>query len=427
LHRGGTENELSIGAALMTCILSLRLLLRFVFGCPIYAVRFRLFRARHKPEEVAEPQFILASILQWYEVWQRPQHFASHLSSKYKVCYVSPVPVHHIVGEAGLWLGRRMKHITDNLCVFVPLVLPGENKIGLIRAINRLLWVSYLREAAIKLRMPNPVLWLNFPFNERLVQAMPFRSVVYDVMDEFVEFSMAPKDAAEREAKVLQAASFVSTGTYALYERKKDLHKNVEFIPCGVDFELFNAVVMRRPHRPRDLPKVRGPVFGYFGSLNERIDAELLEDVARRRPGWTFVMLGPFQRSYSGRRDLRNVHYLGLKPYRSLPAYLAYFDVCIMPYKITEATRKISPVKLLEYFAAGKPVITARIPDVLRFYESLVWVADDANEFITKAETVLRMKSGGQFNPEPYIEVARKRSWAEMAEQMIERVLESLK
>jgi len=424
--RDNPREKLGIGGVVAMLFLSLRPLLRLVFMCPIYAVWLKLFQARHKPEEGAEPQFILASILQWYEVWQRPQHLASHLSGRYKVCYVSPVPVHHVVGEARLWLGRRMKHITGNLCVFVPLVLPGENKIGLIRAINRVLWVSYVREAAIKLRMPNPVLWLNFPFNERLARAMPFRSVIYDVMDEFTEFSMAPKDAAKRESKVLEAASFVSTGTYALYEKKKDLHKRVEFIPCGVDFELFNAVVMRRPARPRDLPKVKGPMFGYFGSLNERIDAELLEDVARRRPGWTFVLLGPFQRSYSGRRDLRNVHYLGLKPYRLLPAYLAYFDVCIMPYKITEATKKISPVKLLEYFAAGKPVITARIPDVLRFYESLVWVADDANDFITKAETVLRMKSSGQFNPEPYIDVARKRSWAQMAEQMIKRIVESL-
>ena len=286
--------------------------------------------------------------------------------------------------------------------------------------------MSYVREAAIKLEMPNPVLWLNFPFKDRLVKAMPFRSVVYDIMDEFVEFSMAPKDAAEREGKVLAAAAFVSTGTFALYEKKKDLHKSVEFIPCGVDFDLFNAVSRRTPERPHDFPRVRGPVFGYFGSLNERIDAELIEDVARRRPGWTFVLLGPWQRSYSGRRDLRNIHYLGLKAYRSLPAYLAHFDVCMMPYRVTEATKKINPVKLLEYFAAGKPVITARIPDVLRFYESLVWVADDANEFLTKAEAILRVRGSGQFSPTPYIDVARKRSWEEMAEQMITRILVSL-
>ncbi|MBN1591629.1 MAG: glycosyltransferase [Candidatus Coatesbacteria bacterium] len=420
------KQGLGLRGIMMMLLLSLRPLLRFFFICPVYALRCR-FGARAgagKGDEL--PQFILGSILQWYEVWQRPQHFASHLSGRYKVCYISPIPVHHIVDEAPLWLGRRMSNITENLVVFSPLVLPGENKLGVIRAINNALWVSYVREAAIKLKMSNPVLWLNFPFNDRLLKAIPYRSVIYDVMDEFIEFSMAPKDAADREKRLLDAASFVSTGTYSLFEKKKGLHKNVEFIPCGVDFDLFNSIAKRTPDRPQDFPSVRGPVFGYFGSLNERIDSGLIEDVARRRPAWTFILLGPWQRSYKGVRDLRNVHYLGLKQYRSLPAYLAHFDVCMMPYRVTEATKKINPVKLLEYFAAGKPVITARIPDVLRFYESLVWIAEDANEFIAQAETILRMKGSGQFNPEPYIDVARKRSWEEMAEQMINRILVSL-
>lgn len=420
------RRKLGLGGVFSMLALSVRPLLHLLFMCPINAVRAWLFARRNRASDEAPPQFILASILQWYDVWQRPQHFASRLSAKFDVCFLSPVPVHHIVGESRLWRGRRIKQVTDSLTVFAPLCLPGENKVGLIRAMNRLLWVSYLREAAIKLRMAKPVLWLNFPFNDRLVRAMPYRAVIYDVMDEFVEFSIAPKDANKKEAKVLKAAAFVSTGTYSLYERMRSLHKNVEYIPCGVDFELFNAVARHTPDRPRDFPRSRGPVLGYFGSLNERIDAELIESVARRRPGWTFVLLGPFQRSYSGRRDLRNVHYLGLKPYRSLPAYLAFFDICMMPYRVTEATKKISPVKLLEYFAAGKPVITTRIPDVLRFYESLVWVADDADEFITKVEAILRMRGSGQFNPQTYIDVARQRSWEQMSEQMLRGILKVL-
>jgi len=305
-------------------------------------------------------------------------------------------------------------------------VLPGENKIGLIRAVNNLLWISYIKELVMRLELVRPILWINFPFNPGLLDAMPFRSVVYDVMDEFVDFSFAPKNAEKREKRILDAASFVSTGTYALYEKKKALHPNVEFVPCGVDFQLFNAVVDKTPPPPSDLPKTRGPVFGYFGSLNERIDAGLIEDVAKRRPAWTFVMLGPIQRSYNGRRDLRNVHYLGLKPYRQLPAYLAHFDVCIMPYRLSEATSQINPVKLLEYFAAGKPVLTARIPDVLRFYESHVWVFDTSDSFISQAETVMRMRQSAQFSPAPLIEIAKKRSWEMMSEQMIERILKAV-
>jgi len=420
------RRTLGLRGVLSMLVLSVRPLLHLLFMCPIDAVRVRLFVRRSNPNDKAPPQFILASILQWYDVWQRPQHFASRLSSKFEVCFLSPVPVHHIVGESRLWLERRIKQVTGSLTVFAPLLLPGENKVALIRAMNRLLWVSYLREAVIKLRMAKPVLWLNFPFNDRLVRAMPYREVIYDVMDEFVEFSIAPKGAVKRETKVLEAAAFVSTGTYSLSERMSGLHDNVEYIPCGVDFELFNAVARRSPEQPHDFPTSRGPVLGYFGSLNERIDSALIESVARRRPGWTFVLLGPFQRSYSGRRDFGNIHYLGLKAYRSLPAYLAFFDICMMPYKVTEATKKISPVKLLEYFAAGKPVITTRIPDVLRFYESLVWVADDADEFITKAEAILRMRGSGQFSAQTYIDVAKRRSWEQMSEQMLKGILEAL-
>lgn len=420
------RQRLGIGGIVQMCLLSLRPLFYLLLVAPVNLLRYRLRERRKQPQTGQKPEFILSSILQWYEVWQRPQHFASHLSGDHKVCFLSPVPVHHVVGDAQLWRERRMKQVSENLTVFAPLVLPGENKVGLIRALNRLLWSSYLREAAMKLDMQAPVLWLNFPFNPRLVKAAQFRAVIYDVMDEFTEFSIAPSNAQELEKELLKIASFVSTGTYALLEKKKGLHPKVEYIPCGVDFELFNGVVTRKPPLPPDFPKTKGAVLGYFGSLNERIDAGLIEEVARRRPAWTIVMIGPVQRSYSGDRQLRNIHYLGLKGYRSLPAYLAHFDVCMMPYKVTEATSHISPVKLLEYFAAGKPVITTRIPDVLRFYESLVWVVDDANEFITSAESILRMKSGGQFSPQPYIEVVRKRSWEEMSQQMLNRILESL-
>ncbi len=162
---------------------------------------------------------------------------------------------------------------------------------------------------------------------------------------------------------------------------------------------------------------------GYIGSLNERIDAALLENVARRRPGWTFVLLGPLQRSYTGQKQLANIHYLGLKPYRALPAYIAYFDICMMPYKLTEATKKISPVKLLEYFAAGKPVITTPIPDVLRFHEELVWVARNPDEFISQGEAILEARRRGRLNVQRLVEVARQRSWEEMSERMAAEIL----
>jgi len=423
---GAKRPRLTVLGFLEMLILSVLPLVYLVFLCPVHALRFGLRRLA-RGEDQREPVFILASIIQWYEVWQRPQHFASNLSRKYKTCYISPVPVHHIVGQVHVWLSRRLKRLAQRLWVFVPLLLPGENKVGLIRALNRLLWVGYAKEAALRLGTARPVVWINFPFNPRLAKSLSPRAVVYDVMDEFVEFSIAPRKARRMEEEVLNRASFVSTGTYALYEKKTALHPHVRYIPCGVDFELFNSVVKRKPPRPQDFPKARAPVFGYFGTLNERIDAELIEEVARRRPGWLFVLIGPIQRSYGGTRQLGNVYYLGLKPYKLLPTYLAHFDVCTMPYRITEATKSISPVKLLEYFAAGKPVITTRIPDVLRFYESLVWVVDGADDFITKGEALLRMIQSGHLSYDQYVEVARQRSWEQMAEQMVSGIMEVLK
>ena len=135
------------------------------------------------------------------------------------------------------------------------------------------------------------------------------------------------------------------------------------------------------------------PRFGFYGVIDERFDLELLTEVAERKPEWQFVIIGPVVKiDPESLPRLNNIHYLGNKTYNELPAYLSGWDIAIIPFLLNESTKYISPTKTPEYLAAGKPVISTSITDVVNPYgiSNLVHIADNANDFIKAAENELK-------------------------------------
>ena len=227
----------------------------------------------------------------------------------------------------------------------------------------------------------NLVLWYYTPMALSFSDHLRPCAVVYDCMDELSAFAGAPPELPAAEAALLERADLVLTGGHSLYAAKQRLHQNVHEFPSGVDVEHF-AAAQRIHDDPADQSTIPKPRIGFFGVLDERLDRELLAAVAAQAPGWAFVLIGPVTKiSPNDLPRAPNLHYLGPKSYDDLPRYIAGWDVAMMPFALNAATRYISPTKTPEYLAAGKPVVSTPIADVVRTYGDigLAHIADTPN------------------------------------------------
>jgi UDP-galactopyranose mutase len=209
-------------------------------------------------------------------------------------------------------------------------------------------------------------------------------------MDEVSAFRNAPRALRDREAELFKRADLVFTGGQSLYEAKRDQHQNVYAFPSSIDRAHF-AQARERTDDPADQANIPHPRMGFFGVVDERFDIELLDKISEARPDWHFVIIGPVVKINEADLPRRsNIHYLGAKSYKELPAYLAGWDVAALLFARNESTRFISPTKTPEYLAAGKPVVSTSIRDVVRPYGKLelVRIADNAADFIKAAAEI---------------------------------------
>lgn len=211
------------------------------------------------------------------------------------------------------------------------------------------------------------VLWFYSPMALPLGDELEPRAVIYDCMDELASFLNAPAALKSREVELLKRADIVFTGGPSLYRAKKDKHPNVHCFSSSVDVGHFSAAAeATEPDDQRELPH---PRLGYVGVIDERLDLPLLDAVSQARPDWHFVMVGPVVKIDPATLPVRpNIHYLSARKYAELPAYLSGWDACLMPFARNEATKHISPTKVLEYMAADRPIVSTSIAEVADIY-----------------------------------------------------------
>ncbi len=320
------------------------------------------------------PDLICFSHLRWAFVFQRPQHLMTRFARDRRVFFVEE-PVFH---EAD---ARAHVTVTDGVHVVVPQLphaLAGapERHPEVIRRLLAGVLDGYDVNA--------PIAWFYTPMALPLLQNIRPCAVVFDCMDELSGFAHAPAELRELERALLTRADVVFTGGHALYEAKRGRHPNVHPFPSSVDVSHF-ASGARGNKTPDDQRGLARPRVGFCGVIDERMDLELIDGIARRRPEWQFVMIGPVVKIDPATLPRHpNVHYLGMKSYAELPAYLGGWDVAMLPFARNDATRFISPTKTPEYLAAGCPVVSTSIRDVVKPYGEggLVSIADDPDAFV---------------------------------------------
>jgi glycosyltransferase involved in cell wall biosynthesis len=299
--------------------------------------------------------------------------------------------------------------------------VPWGQKFPLANRINSRFTGARIRRAARGLGGPR-ILWIYDPTAFELVGQAGEDLTVYDVVDDYAEqvgpdarrrrFVAAADEAAACRSQVVFAT------TTGLYERQLQRNPETHLVRNGADFAHFS-------HTNGTAPEVRsfaGPVVGFAGNLTaEKVDFDLLEAVARARPEWSLVLVGPPAENARGQLDrlgaLDNVHALGFRPYEELPAYVSGFSVGVIPYRATAYTRNCSPLKVYEYLAAGKAVVASGVPE-LSGMEPDVTLADRPEAFVAAIESALAASS-----PEA---VARRRATAEQNtwEARTERLLD---
>lgn len=332
----------------------------------------------------ASGPLICLSHLRWDFVLQRPQHLMGRFARTRDV-YVWEEPVPTVYGtpfyEVHPVAGSRVRAVRPAL----PESLPEAERDA---AVKRLFddFLAFLDG-------PKPVLWFYTPMMWPLAAGVEAEAIVYDCMDELSQFKFAPPEMRTREQALLQAADVVFTGGYSIWEAKKLSHDNIHPFPSSVDAAHF-AQARKGLAQPADMAGIPSPRLGFYGVIDERLDLALLDRLAAARPDWHLVMVGPVVKISEEELPRRpNIHWLGGKSYAELPAYLSGWDLALMPFAISEATRFISPTKTPEYLAAGRPVVSTPIRDVVRHYGGLegVRIAETPEAFLEACEAALEL------------------------------------
>jgi glycosyltransferase involved in cell wall biosynthesis len=271
-----------------------------------------------------------------------------------------------------------------------------------------------------------PLLWYYSPMDSAWsLGHFPNRGVVYDCMDELSAFSGAPPTLIENESRLIDAADIIFTGGIELWNKKKERHPNVHFYGCGVDVEHFERASDPATPIPPDIDFLPRPILGWFGVVDERVDYHLLAEVARLRPDWSLVMVGPVVKVDPNLLPhAPNLHWLGQRDYQLLPNYCAAFDVCMMCFAINAATEFINPTKALEYLATGRPVISTPVRDVVRQYAAHVEIASTPAEFVAKVERMLQSPDPARINAG--LELAAGKSWDSTVKAMRQQIQEAI-
>lgn len=325
------------------------------------------------------PLLLCLSHLRWDFVFQRPQHLLTRAALTQDVLFFEEP-----MFRPGVTPRLERRRTPEGVTVCVPLLPEGLPEPQVLAAQRALLDVLLAAEAGRPL-----VAWFYTPMALAFASHLAPDLTIYDCMDELSAFRGAPPRMLEYERQLLGRADLVFTGGRSLYEAKRGRHPRVHCFPSSIDAAHFGAARQQQAE-PADQAGIARPRIGFFGVVDERMDLGLVAALAAARPDWQLVMIGPVVKiDPASLPRAGNIHWLGGKQYAELPAYLAGWDAGFMPFARNESTRFISPTKTPEFLAAGLPLVSTPITDVVRDWGEVVEIATDAGGFAQALEELM--------------------------------------
>jgi glycosyltransferase involved in cell wall biosynthesis len=315
-------------------------------------------------------------------------------------------------------VARGIRRVSPSIVQLTPMVIPGAISAPLQWLHQRLL-IAQIRRA---LRIVNPdqsrpvQVWSFAPDVPYLVDAFDEECFIYYCVDEFTEFEGYSADRIRNaERHMLDRADVVITSSESLYETKRVTRPDTLLVRHGVDHDHFASAWRNPKPLPSDLATIPRPIFGYFGLVHHWVDLELLEEIAKLRPLYSFVMIGDCKVDVSRVAKLSNVFLLGRRAYEDLPAYCSAFEGAMMLFTRTSMTRNVNPIKMYEYLAAGLPIISTPLPEAERLTRGIT-IAETAQDFVTACDKLLAEQEHA--NPEAISEIVAHETWEAKVEHL---------
>ncbi|WP_224362241.1 spore coat polysaccharide biosynthesis glycosyltransferase ExoP [Hyalangium versicolor] len=287
-----------------------------------------------------------------------------------------------------------IREVEPNLFVLAPLAIPFYGS-EVVRTTNRELLRLQVKRAMKQLHFKRPISWSFLPASAPVSGTLGEEFVVYHCVDEFSAFSDTNgKHIAELEERLLRKADLVITSAERLRENKAKVNPNTVLVRHGVDYQHFVKACDAATEIPEDIAKLPKPIIGFFGLMADWVDQEAMIATAKAHPEGSVVVIGKVAPDcdVSAMKAVPNIHFLGRKPYASLPGYCRAFDVALMPFKVNELTLNANPLKVREYLAAGLPVVSTDIPEVRKV--GLCKLATSTEDFVAKVDECLAEGAG---------------------------------
>ena len=353
----------------------------------------------------------------WDSPWITHQQIMSILARRNRVLYVEPPLSYLPFRTPERWpklyaFTRGLRQEEEGLWITsCPPAPPFKRTVDMINKASQRLVLEWTQRASRRLGFKDPILWIYLPTAVELAGRLGESFVLYHCIDEFATVGWGRKSLIlSQEDRLLERADLVVTCSERVMDAKAGRARRIVNVPNGVDFEAYHQPLSAGASPPEEIGRLSGPVIGFSGVLDSRIDDIFLAAAARRHPEYNFVLVGPQRKAFPQLDALDNIHFLGNRPRAELPGFVNSFDLCLIPYHLNDFVKSISPTKLYEYLAAGKPVLA---PDIraLDQLRDLVYVAGDREQMIALIADALGEDSGEL--AERRIRLARRNTWAD--------------
>ena len=355
-------------------------------------------------------------------------HIARRLIKHYRVIYVecpglrapkgNARDIKKIFSKLSKCLGRP-RPIDERSYVYTLFQIPFH-RFALIRKLNRWLIVRSLRSLCRKLKIQQPILWFVLPHLAMVLGRLDESFAVYYCTDDYSSMPGVNRDMIqEMDHQMTEKCDVVFCSAQPLVDSKKMFADKVHLSRHGVDFDHFHQVQSASLVIAKDVASLKHPVIGFFGLMENWVDLGMVRYAAQKRPDWTFLMIGRLAVEHNPCQGLANVHFIGSRPYEVLPSYAKVFDAAVIPCVTNELIYNFNPLKLREYLAMGKPIVSTAYPEV-EVFKDIVEIAHSKEEFVEKIEHALKTD-----NPEKMrmrIDSVRDWSWDHRFEDVISTV-----
>lgn len=311
---------------------------------------------------IEKKTILYISLWPWDDLWQRPQHIALNLSNTYNVIFTSAIPFKSKNGKFKIFNKTNINKISDSLKIISYHFYPSYI-IKFLKYFNYYSWLISIKQYLNNSNTKFDILWVSSPDHLFFCDKFKPKIIIYDCMD---NFGMFDKNLIPLENELFKIANIVFTSAFLIKLNAINYNSNVHLVPNAVDVKHFSNALTGKLKEPIDLLDITGNKIGFYGNLGTWLDYSIIKNIAENTT-YSIVLIGSLNSEDAKKvTKLKNVYFLGEKPYSILPNYLAHINLWILPFLDNDLTKSVDPVKIYEYLAAGRDVVASPLPSLIQ-------------------------------------------------------------